>query len=108
MVGAALGAALAAWLSKHVGRKRSLVLSAILFVIGSLASAAAWSSDALIGTRFAFGLAIGIAAFTAPLYLAEIAPRDKRGAMISTYRLMITVGILVAFLSDMGFSYIEG
>jgi SP family galactose:H+ symporter-like MFS transporter len=108
MVGAAVGAALAAWLSKHFGRKRSLVFSASLFVIGSLISAAAWSPDALIGARFVLGLAIGIAAFTAPLYLAEIAPRDRRGAMISTYQLMITIGIFVAFLSDTGFSYIEG
>lgn len=106
-VGAAAGAALAAWLSKHFGRKRSLVFSGSLFVIGSLICASAWSPDALIGARFVLGLAIGIAAFTAPLYLAEIAPLDKRGAMISTYQLMITIGIFVAFLSDTGFSYIE-
>ncbi len=105
--GAAVGAALAAWLSVHFGRKRSLIFSASLFVIGSLLCAFAWSPDALIGARFVLGLAIGIAAFTAPLYLAEIAPRDKRGAMISTYQLMITIGIFVAFLSDTGFSYIE-
>ncbi|MBN8736318.1 MAG: sugar porter family MFS transporter [Xanthomonadales bacterium] len=107
MWGAAVGAALAAWLSKHFGRKRSLILSASLFVVGSLVCAAAWSPDALIGARFVLGLAIGIAAFTAPLYLAEIAPTDRRGAMISTYQLMITIGIFVAFLSDTGFSYIE-
>ena len=108
MVGAAVGAALAAWLSVHFGRKRSLVFSGSLFVIGSLICAAAWSPEALIGARFVLGLAIGIAAFTAPLYLAEIAPPDRRGAMISTYQLMITIGIFVAFLSDTGFSYIEG
>lgn len=106
--GAAAGAALAAWLSRHFGRKRSLIFSGSLFVIGSLLCAGAWSPEALIGARFVLGLAIGIAAFTAPLYLAEIAPRDKRGAMISTYQLMITIGIFVAFLSDTGFSYIEG
>jgi MFS transporter, SP family, galactose:H+ symporter len=104
-VGAAVGAALAAWLSVHFGRKRSLAFSASLFVIGSLICAGAWSPDALIGARFVLGLAIGIAAFTAPLYLAEIAPRDRRGAMISTYQLMITIGILVAFLSDTGFGH---
>ena len=108
MWGAAVGAALAAWLSKHFGRKRSLVFSASLFVIGSLICASAWSPAALIGARCVLGLAIGIAAFTAPLYLAEIAPRDRRGAMISTYQLMITIGIFVAFLSDTGFSYVEG
>lgn len=107
MLGAAIGAAGAGWLSGHFGRKRSLVFSAALFVVGSLACAASWSPDSLIAARIVLGLAIGVAAFTAPLYLAEIAPEDKRGAMISTYQLMITIGILVAFLSDLGFSYIE-
>ncbi len=106
--GAAAGAALAAWLSVHFGRKRSLVFSGSLFVVGSLLCAGAWSPGDLIAARFVLGLAIGIAAFTAPLYLAEIAPRDRRGAMISTYQLMITIGIFAAFLSDTGFSYIEG
>ena len=106
-VGAAIGAALAAWLSVHFGRRRSLIFSGGLFVLGSLACAAAWSPDSLIGARVVLGLAIGIAAFTAPLYLAEIAPEDKRGAMISTYQLMITIGIFLAFLSDTAFSYSE-
>jgi SP family galactose:H+ symporter-like MFS transporter len=51
------------------------------------------------------GLAIGISTFTAPLYLAEVAPEYIRGAMVSLYQLMITIGILVAFLSDTAFSY---
>ncbi len=107
MFGAAVGAACAGWLSGHFGRKRSLVFSAALFVAGSLACAVAWSPESLIAARIALGLAIGVAAFTAPLYLAEIAPEDKRGAMISTYQLMITIGIFVAFLSDLAFSYTE-
>ena len=105
MLGAAIGAALAGWLSGHFGRKRSLMFSAALFVVGSLLCAASWSPDTLIAARLVLGLAIGVAAFTAPMYLAEIAPEDKRGAMISTYQLMITIGILLAFLSDTAFSY---
>ena len=105
MVGAALGALLAGWLSGHLGRKRSLILGAVLFVAGSVLSGLAWSPDVLIVGRFVLGLAIGIASFTAPLYLAEIAPESIRGAMISLYQLMITIGILVAFLSDTAFSY---
>jgi MFS transporter, SP family, galactose:H+ symporter len=105
MFGAALGAAVAGWLSSSLGRKRSLLLGAALFVAGSLLCAAAWSPQTLIVARLVLGLAIGIAAFTAPLYLAEVAAEDVRGAMISLYQLMITIGIFVAFLSDTALSY---
>jgi MFS transporter, SP family, galactose:H+ symporter len=105
MLGAALGAAAAGWLSGHLGRKRSLILGAVLFVAGSLLCGFAWSPATLIIARVVLGLAIGIASFTAPLYLAEVAPEYIRGAMVSLYQLMITIGILVAFLSDTAFSY---
>jgi len=105
MFGAAVGAAFAGWLSVRLGRKRSLILGAALFVAGSLLCGGAWSPDTLIAARFILGIAIGIAAFTAPLYLAEVAAEDVRGAMISIYQLMITIGIFIAFLSDTAFSY---
>jgi len=105
MFGAAVGAAFAGWLSVRLGRKRSLILGAALFVAGSLLCGGAWSPDTLIAARFILGIAIGIAAFTAPLYLAEVASEDVRGAMISIYQLMITIGIFIAFLSDTAFSY---
>jgi SP family galactose:H+ symporter-like MFS transporter len=105
MLGAAVGAGGAGWLSAALGRKRSLILGAVLFVAGSLLCGLAWSPTTLIGARFVLGLAIGVATFTAPLYLAEVAPEQIRGAMISSYQLMITVGIFVAFLSDTAFSY---
>jgi SP family galactose:H+ symporter-like MFS transporter len=105
MLGAALGALVAGWLSSRLGRKLSLILGALLFVAGSLLCGLAWSVDALILGRFILGLAIGLASFTAPLYLAEIAPESIRGAMIALYQLMITIGILAAFLSNTAFSY---
>ncbi len=104
MFGAAVGAVLAGWLSWRLGRKYSLVLGAVLFVFGSIVCAFAWSPEALVIGRIVLGLAVGIASFTAPLYLSEIAPQKVRGAMISLYQLMITVGILAAFLSNTAFS----
>jgi SP family galactose:H+ symporter-like MFS transporter len=105
MFGAALGALAAGVLSYRLGRKVSLILGAILFVAGSLFCAFAWSIASLIVARVVLGLAIGIATFTAPLYISEIAPPEKRGSMISTYQLMITIGILAAFISDTLFAY---
>jgi SP family galactose:H+ symporter-like MFS transporter len=104
MLGAAAGALGAGWLSATLGRKRSLVLAGALFVAGSLLCGGAWSPAALIVARLVLGLAIGVATFTAPLYLAEVAPERIRGAMIATYQLMITLGILLAFLADTALS----
>jgi SP family galactose:H+ symporter-like MFS transporter len=104
MLGAAAGALAAGWMSATLGRKRSLMLAGIVFIGGSLFCAVAWSPAILILARSILGVAIGIATFTAPLYLAEVAPEKIRGAMISTYQLMITTGILLAFLSDTAFS----
>jgi SP family galactose:H+ symporter-like MFS transporter len=105
MFGAAVGAVGSGWLNFRIGRKYSLMIGAVLFVIGSLASALASNVDVLIVARVLLGLAVGIASYTAPIYLSEIAPEKIRGSMISMYQLMITIGILGAYLSDTGFSY---
>jgi SP family galactose:H+ symporter-like MFS transporter len=75
-------------------------VSAVIFVIGSLACSVAHNEHMLIIARFFLGIAVGVASFTAPLYLSEVAPRAIRGSMISMYQLMITIGIVLAFLSD--------
>lgn len=105
MLGAAAGTIGAGWMSVRLGRKRSLIVGSVVFVLSAVWCGAAWSVDVLLAGRIVLGVALGILSFTAPLYLAEIAPERIRGAMVSLYQLMITVGILVAFLSDTAFSY---
>lgn len=105
MLGAAAGALFAAFLSANLGRKRSLLVGAFLFIVGSLGSGLAINVSMLVGFRLLLGIAVGIASYTAPLYLAEMAPKESRGKVISGYQLMVTVGILAAFLSDTAFSY---
>jgi MFS transporter, SP family, galactose:H+ symporter len=104
MVGAALGALGSGWMAKAIGRKPSLMIGAALFACASALCAFASSPEMLIGGRVLLGIAVGIASFTAPLYLSEIAPRTMRGALISLHQLMVTVGILAAFLSNTAFS----
>ncbi|ELY7544567.1 sugar porter family MFS transporter [Cronobacter turicensis] len=104
MFGAALGALCSGPMSSSLGRRRSLLLGATLFVVGSLGCAAAGNMQMLAIARFILGLAVGVASFTAPLYLSEIAPERIRGSMISLYQLMITIGILAAFVSDTALS----
>ncbi|MBV8617075.1 MAG: sugar porter family MFS transporter [Acetobacteraceae bacterium] len=105
MAGAAVGALLAAPMSLRLGRKLSLIIGAVLFVAGSLCCALAPSVSVLILGRVVLGLAIGVAAFVAPLYLSEVAAAASRGSMISLYQLMITIGIFLAFVSDSLLSY---
>lgn len=106
MVGAAIGALGAGWISWHLGRRYVLGIAAILFIAGALWSGLAVNPANLMGARLLLGIAVGVASFTTPLYLSEVAPRQLRGAMISTYQLMIMVGILIAFLSNIALSYV--
>lgn len=105
MFGAAIGAIISGIISIKIGRKKSLSIGAIVFVIGSLWSAFVNNSEMLIFARILLGVAVGISSYTAPLYLSEIASEKIRGSMISLYQLMITIGILIAYFSDAAFSY---
>jgi SP family galactose:H+ symporter-like MFS transporter len=98
--GAVLGAAVSGFFSSHFGRRKTILFSAIIFIIGSLACAMAPVEHVLIIARFFLGIAVGMASFTAPLYLSEISPQAVRGGLISMYQLMITIGIVLAFASD--------
>lgn len=98
--GAVFGTLISGILSNHLGRRGAILISAVIFVLGSLACAFAPDPRILVVARFFLGIAIGVASFTAPLYLSEISPQRVRGSMISMYQLMITIGIVLAFLSN--------
>jgi SP family galactose:H+ symporter-like MFS transporter len=98
--GAVFGTFLSGVLSSYLGRRKTILISALIFIVGSLCCAVAPSVHILIAARFLLGIAVGIASFTAPLYLSEISPQSVRGSMISMYQLMITIGIVLAFLSN--------
>lgn len=105
MLGAALGAVSTGWISFKLGRKASLTAGAALFIIGSLGSSLAPNVPILIIARVLLGFAVGIASYVAPLYLSEMSDKESRGKLISMYQMMVTIGILVAFISDTIFSY---
>ena len=98
--GAVFGTLISGYLSSHFGRKKTILISALIFTVGSLLCSLAPSENFLICARFFLGIAVGVASFTAPLYLSEISPHRVRGSMISMYQLMITIGILLAFISN--------
>ncbi len=105
LVGAVLGTLISGFLSRKYGRKNALLVSAVVFAIGSFFSAISTGTAMLMAVRLFLGMAVGIASFTAPLYLSEMAPQRIRGALISMYQLLITIGILSAYISDTCLSY---
>ncbi len=94
---AAVGAAFAGTLSDKFGRRPVLLVTAAVFVLGALLSAAAWSVAILLAGRVLVGGAIGVASMLTPLYLSEMSPRDKRGAVVTINQAYITIGIVVSY-----------
>ena len=104
LVGAIFGAAASGKLADLLGRKRLLMIAAIIFIIGTLSSAYSTTVPILIISRIVLGIAIGISSFTAPLYISEISPTRLRGALVSLNQLAVTVGIFVSYFVDEYFS----
>ncbi|MCK9614237.1 MAG: MFS transporter, partial [Candidatus Omnitrophica bacterium] len=100
LLGAVIGAAFSGAMADKLGRRRSIVITALLFSIGAVGSAFSPSILVLIGCRLLIGLAIGVASYVAPLYISEISPAKARGSLVSLNQLMITCGIVVSYLVD--------
>src|ERR671917_1147329 len=108
LVGAVVGAISGGPFSDRFGRRPAVLLAAIIFGLGALAVAFAPSVAFIVVGRFLLGLGVGLASMIVPLYIAEIAPADRRGALVSLNQLMITIGILVSYIVGVIFTPIEG
>lgn len=97
-IGAAVGALTASRLADQYGRRITIIAAAIVFIVGSVASAAAPDTVALVLARLVIGVAIGFASATAPVYISEMAPPDVRGRLVTFFQLSVTVGIFGAYL----------
>ncbi len=95
--GAALGALLGGRVADRIGRKRMLVGCGAIFLIGALGCALAANVEIMVAARIILGLGVGAASVTCPLYLAEMAPPDRRGRMVTINELMIVTGQMLAF-----------
>ena len=97
---AAVGMVIAGPLSNSLGRKLLLKYAAILFTISAVGSALAPTFFWLIVFRLIGGLAVGAALILAPMYIAEVAPPEKRGQLVSFNQLNIVIGISLAFFTN--------
>jgi MFS transporter, SP family, major inositol transporter len=99
---AAFGALMGGRVADALGRKRSLMVCAVLFLLGALGSATAPSLVPMVLARIVLGLAVGSASATVPMFLAEMAPAARRGRIVTINELMIVSGQLLAFIVNAG------
>ncbi|HEX6523473.1 MAG TPA: sugar porter family MFS transporter [Streptosporangiaceae bacterium] len=97
-LGAAAGAILGGPAADRFGRKTLLVIDAGIYALGAILSAVTVDAGMLLAARTLIGLAIGADSAIATAYIAEYAPKDRRGSLTMLQQWMITVGILVAYL----------
>jgi SP family arabinose:H+ symporter-like MFS transporter len=102
LLGCLLGAAGASLVGDRLGRRKSLLVAAILFAASTTASALANSVLVFSTGRLIGGLAIGLASVLTPVYIAEVAPARHRGRLVSMNQLAIVVGILAAYVVSWG------
>jgi sugar porter (SP) family MFS transporter len=105
LLGTVIGAITAGIPGQKFGRRDSLRVMAIFYVISALGCAFAWNWTALIFFRFIGGLGIGGSSVLGPMYIAEIAPPEWRGRLVGCFQLNVVVGILLAYISN---AWIDG
>ncbi|RYZ36787.1 MAG: MFS transporter, partial [Sphingobacteriales bacterium] len=100
LAGCIIGVLGTSMLSDRIGRKKTILLSAIMFLVSAIGCAFPANVSQFIAFRIVGGIGVGMASVVSPMLIAEFAPASQRGRMISYYQLAITVGILAAYFSN--------
>jgi SP family xylose:H+ symportor-like MFS transporter len=116
LIGCIFGGMIGGWVSTHIGRKRGLVIAAVLFLLSALGAAAPEFPFAPIGHggpgfmtgfviyRIIGGIGVGLASMLSPMYIAEIAPAKVRGNLVAWNQFAIIFGMLVIYFVNFGIS----
>ncbi len=104
LVGAIISAAITGRVTDKIGRKKTIIGAGILFLIGALTAGLAVNVTMMVVARVILGLAVGCSTTIVPLYLSELAPKEKRGSLASLNQLLITIGILSSYLVNYALS----
>lgn len=104
LIGTVVGAMLAGIPGQRIGRRDSLLIMAVLYVISAIGCGMAWNWEALLAFRVIGGIGIGGSSVLGPMYIAEIAPAKWRGRLVGTFQINIVVGILLAYMSNYAIS----
>ena len=100
LAGAAVGALVCGKLNDTLGRKKTLIILAVLFFVGTLGGVFAPSLEVMIPSRVILGFAVGGASVTVPVYLSELAPTERRGSLAGRGELAIVIGQMLAFIMN--------
>ena len=98
LIGSIAGVLIAGMLSDFLGRKKTMLISALLFSISAIGCAVCGDFTQLVIYRMIGGFGIGIVSIVSPIYISEVSPAQVRGTMVSLYQLFITIGFLLAYL----------
>ncbi|KLJ13670.1 hypothetical protein EMPG_11405 [Blastomyces silverae] len=104
--GSWIGALASGYLSDMFGRKKSIQIGSIFWIIGSIISAASQNIGMLVAGRFVNGFAVGICSAQVPVYISELAPPSRRGRLVGAQQWAITWGILIMFYMSYGCTFI--
>lgn len=108
LLGAMAGSLTSGRLTDYYGRRHIILIISGMFIIGTLIASLAPNVQLILLGRLCIGFAIGIGSYTAPLYIAEIAPQNLRGGLVSLNQLAITIGIMCSYVINYVFTNIEG
>lgn len=100
LIGTIIGAITGSFPSDKFGRKRTLYIVAFLYLISSIGTSLATNWYVFLLFRFAGGLGVGISSVTAPIYISEISPADKRGRLVGLFQFNVVLGIVVSYFSN--------
>ena len=98
LFGCIIGAAVAGRITDAIGRKKILIIVAVLFALTSIGSALVFNLNSLVLARISGGIAVGAASTVSPMYISEVTPKRYRGSLVSMYQLFIVTGILISYL----------
>lgn len=100
LIGTVIGSLLGAKPSDRFGRKNTLYFVAIAYLLSSLGTAFAENWYLFLSFRLLGGLGVGISSVTAPIYISEVSPADRRGRLVGLFQFNVVLGILISYLSN--------
>ncbi len=100
LIGSIVGVLIAGMMSDFLGRKKTMLLAAVLFSVSAIGCAVCADFAQLVVFRIIGGVGIGVVSIVSPIYISEVSPASVRGTMVSFYQLFITIGFLLAYLAN--------